>query len=70
VPGQSLLFYTDGLVERRDRPIMAGLNRLAAAVTGNRSAEEQCLAAMTAMLENDQPRDDVAMLALRRTGAP
>jgi sigma-B regulation protein RsbU (phosphoserine phosphatase) len=67
-PGQSLLFYTDGLVERRDRPIMAGLDGLAAAVSGDRSPEEQCLAAMTAMLENDQPRDDIAMLALRRTG--
>jgi putative methionine-R-sulfoxide reductase with GAF domain len=71
--GQGLLFYTDGLVERRDRSLEAGMQRLAAAVRAGRSAEQLCTAAMTAMLDDNAPRDDIAMLALRRTpagGAP
>ncbi|MFI5915823.1 PP2C family protein-serine/threonine phosphatase [Dactylosporangium sp. NPDC051541] len=63
-PGDGLFFYTDGLVERR-QPITDGFDRLTAALTGG-DAEEQCTAAMNALLATDPATDDVAMLALRR----
>jgi serine phosphatase RsbU (regulator of sigma subunit) len=67
--GQSVLFYTDGLVERRDRSLVAEMQRLAGALSAGHSAEQLCTEAMTAMLDHDAPRDDIAMLALRRTSS-
>jgi sigma-B regulation protein RsbU (phosphoserine phosphatase) len=64
--GQALLFYTDGLVERRDRPIGAGLARLTEVVSAEHNAEQLCSAAMASMLDDHAPNDDIAMLALRR----
>ncbi|MEV8517368.1 GAF domain-containing SpoIIE family protein phosphatase [Dactylosporangium sp. NPDC051484] len=67
--GQCMLFYTDGLVERRDRSLTAEIRRLAEALGAGHSAEELCTAAMAAMLDDAAPTDDIAMLALRRTPA-
>ncbi|MEV4513369.1 GAF domain-containing SpoIIE family protein phosphatase [Dactylosporangium sp. NPDC049525] len=64
-PGSGLFLYTDGLVERRNRPISDGLNLLAASLTDG-DADQLCSAAMTALLDASQPTDDVAILALRR----
>jgi phosphoserine phosphatase RsbU/P len=63
-PGEGLFLYTDGLVERRDRGIMAGLQRMVTALTPG-TADAICNAAM-ALLDNAAPTDDVAVLALRR----
>jgi sigma-B regulation protein RsbU (phosphoserine phosphatase) len=66
--GSGLFFYTDGLVERRDRPISAGLQRLADALTAA-PPDTLCTAAMAALLDDRGPADDVAILALRRVSA-
>ncbi|MFF5235280.1 PP2C family protein-serine/threonine phosphatase [Dactylosporangium sp. NPDC000521] len=67
-PGTGLFFYTDGLVERRHQSILVGLDQLAAAVTDG-TADQLCDAAMTKLLQTDQPADDIAILALRRSAS-
>jgi serine phosphatase RsbU (regulator of sigma subunit) len=65
VPGTTLLLYTDGLVERRDADLDAGLARLlgAAADLAGRPSGAVCDAVL-ARLAPDRA-DDVALLALR-----
>ena len=65
-PGSSLLLYTDGLVERRDTPLEARLDQLAAAAGG--AAEDLgglCEDVLRAVLGDSEPGDDVALLAVR-----
>ena len=64
-PGESLLIYTDGLVERRGKPIDAGLEWLLGAVQGQQglTADELCdrlLGELPARAD-----DDVALLVMR-----
>ncbi|MGW9309519.1 ATP-binding SpoIIE family protein phosphatase [Saccharomonospora azurea] len=63
--GASLLFYTDGLVERRDRPLEEGLAALCeAARTG--PADLLCAEVMSKLVGTEVPADDIAVLAVRR----
>ncbi len=64
-PGAVLCLYTDGLVERRDRPIDDGIARLSAAVTAA-GPETACAEIMLAMAGYMTHSDDVALLVLRR----
>ena len=67
VPADGLLcLYTDGLVERRDRPIDDGIARLSAAVIAT-DPETGCALIMGAMADYISHDDDVALLLLRRT---
>jgi anti-sigma regulatory factor (Ser/Thr protein kinase) len=70
--GDTLVLYTDGLVERRSESVSAGLDRLVASARAalglgpSRLVDElleRCLA-------EDQPADDVCVLALLRGGQP
>ena len=63
--GECLFLYTDGLVERRDRPISAGIKQLATALTCG-PADTMCATAMARLLDNQAARDDIAALAVRR----
>ena len=69
-PGSMLLFYTDGLVERRDRDVEQGIDALAellrelAPRTGD--LEVLCDLLLEQMI-GDQPEDDVALLVVRWT---
>ena len=58
------LFYTDGLIERRDRPLRDGLVELLAAV-GAGTADDLCVQAMR-VLHEKPATDDVALIAVRR----
>ncbi len=67
-PGSMLLFYTDGLVERRDRDVEEGiaelvdlLHELAPEV---RDLDELCDQLLERMIGH-QPEDDVALLVVR-----
>ncbi|BCB89266.1 PP2C family protein-serine/threonine phosphatase [Phytohabitans suffuscus] len=64
-PGAVLVAYTDGLVERRNEIIDTGLERLRTAVTA--APAEQVCATVMAELAEEQPDDDIALLAIRAT---
>ncbi len=63
-PGATLVFYTDGLVERRGELIDTGIARLADAIESG-PAEALCDHIMAAAVD-EPPTDDVALLAIRR----
>jgi PAS domain S-box-containing protein len=66
-PGATLLLYTDGLVERRDESLEAGLARLVAAARGRGGDPETlCDAVLEALVAGRERPDDVALIALRR----
>jgi phosphoserine phosphatase RsbU/P len=67
--GGLLCLYTDGLVERRDRPIDDGIARLSAALTPT-DPETGCALVMGRMADYTPHDDDVALLLLRRTPGP
>ena len=66
-PGDSVLLYTDGLVERRDDGIDSRLEQLRAAVAEAPEDLHAALEHLTATLVGDETlrQDDVALLALR-----
>jgi serine phosphatase RsbU (regulator of sigma subunit) len=63
-PGDLLLLYSDGLIERRDRPLDVGLDTLQTAVRGIHDPERAIAAALRALGTTD-PEDDTCLVALR-----
>ncbi len=70
-PGATLLLYTDGLTERRGTDLEAALERLrvSAAAAGALPLED-LLDAVVADMGDEDAGDDVALVAVRLTGAP
>jgi serine phosphatase RsbU (regulator of sigma subunit) len=66
--GSVFLAYTDGLIERRGESLDVGLQRLVD-VTEATHPEIVCRSVMHALIGNGVPRDDIALLALRRVRA-
>ena len=66
-PGSTVVLYTDGLVERNDRPLHSGLDALLAAVDRLRDEPPEALAA-TLTRELGNRGDDICVLALRVDG--
>ncbi|MFF4488006.1 SpoIIE family protein phosphatase [Streptomyces sp. NPDC001544] len=64
-PGDRLLLYTDGLVERPGEGLDAGLTRLAAAVLAHPTDEPGALEALLAAMLQGERRDDVCVLDIR-----
>ncbi len=73
-PGHSLCLFTDGLVERRTpdsgstSQLQRGLDRLAEALTPG-DANHACTAAIGALVADEPPADDLAILVMRRQPA-
>ena len=65
--GSTILVYTDGLVERRDEEIDAGLQRLADVLqrAGHSPASDVCDLIVDELIRRDEQRDDIAMVAVR-----
>jgi serine phosphatase RsbU (regulator of sigma subunit)/anti-sigma regulatory factor (Ser/Thr protein kinase) len=64
--GAVLLFYTDGLVERRGHSIDEGFERLRAAVaTGPRDPERLAAHVLERLLGDEERRDDVVLFVAR-----
>ncbi len=70
VGGETLVLYTDGLVERRGTPLSEGIDRLVELIGEARSAEDACRRAINGMVPPDGLRDDLAILALQSTPVP
>ena len=67
--GSLLLLYTDGLIERRTAPIADGLEHLLG--RGRRGQPDAvCDDVIAAMVGDDEPADDVAVLAARAAPDP
>jgi serine phosphatase RsbU (regulator of sigma subunit) len=64
-PGDTLVLYTDGLVERRDSDLDEGLGRLVAAVTELAGESVETLADELLVRLAPEADDDVALLVLR-----
>jgi serine/threonine-protein kinase RsbW len=67
--GAKLLFYTDGLIERRRQDIAEGFAALADAMrgAGGLDAERTCAAVQRELLSGSTRADDVCLLAARLT---
>jgi serine phosphatase RsbU (regulator of sigma subunit) len=67
-PGEALLFFTDGLIERRDETLDAGFQRLADAVgqAPLTSASHLVAAAVAGCLDETERPDDACVLAILR----
>jgi sigma-B regulation protein RsbU (phosphoserine phosphatase) len=70
-PGAAVLLFTDGLVERADRPLEAGLDAVLGELDTRRDAPAAALARglTDAMLAGHSSGDDVCTVALRWTPA-
>ncbi|MDQ1065531.1 serine phosphatase RsbU (regulator of sigma subunit) [Streptomyces canus] len=69
-PGDRVLLYTDGLVERPSEGIDRGLDRLAAAVAAHHTDEPGSLVPLlTSVLEGER-RDDVCVVDIRVPSGP
>jgi anti-sigma regulatory factor (Ser/Thr protein kinase)/PAS domain-containing protein len=68
-PGSLLVFYTDGLVERRGEPMERGLERLRDVVTRHATMPLRLLKqAIFSELVDASATDDIALVALRMAG--
>ncbi len=63
--GDSVVFYTDGLVERRGIPLRQSIELLAETLRDVHGPEELCLTAMDRLIPRMGPADDVAVIALQ-----
>ena len=64
-PGETLLLYTDGLVERRGLGIDDGLADLVDQVAGQQHGTAEDLCSHVLALAGDVHEDDIALLAVR-----
>jgi serine phosphatase RsbU (regulator of sigma subunit) len=66
-PGSMLLWYSDGLVERRDADLDAGLDRLASVASRLAGADPQtwCDAVIAELTGGQRLHDDVVLICLR-----
>jgi sigma-B regulation protein RsbU (phosphoserine phosphatase) len=67
-PDSVVAFYTDGLVERRGESLDVGLERLRRA-TSVGAPDGVAREIMRQVIGNSIPRDDIALVVMRRTGA-
>jgi serine phosphatase RsbU (regulator of sigma subunit) len=67
--GTVVAFYTDGLVERRGESIDRGLERLREAIRPGHP-DRVARDVMRHLIGGTVPRDDIALVVMRRTATP
>ena len=65
-PGAVVAFYTDGLVERRGETLDVGFERLRNA-TSSGTPDQVARQIMRDLIGSSVPRDDIALVVMRRT---
>jgi GAF domain-containing protein/anti-sigma regulatory factor (Ser/Thr protein kinase) len=68
--GDTIVLYTDGLVERRGTALSEGIDRLATVLRDARAAEQACRLAIQQMVPEEGLADDMAILALTVSAVP
>jgi anti-sigma regulatory factor (Ser/Thr protein kinase)/putative methionine-R-sulfoxide reductase with GAF domain len=68
--GETLMLYTDGLVERRGIPLTDGIDELTVAVAGVEDPDEACRRALERLVPEQGLADDVAIVAVQGTAVP
>jgi PAS domain S-box-containing protein len=70
--GMTLLLFTDGLVERRDRSLAVGLDELAgvAGTLGTNTVDDLCEQVLQQMMRESDSADDAALLAVQVLETP
>lgn len=69
-PGDTVLLYTDGLVERRGEPLDVGFERLRATAPGTGDVETLVTRVLEGVAPLEDREDDIAILALRYLARP
>jgi anti-sigma regulatory factor (Ser/Thr protein kinase)/putative methionine-R-sulfoxide reductase with GAF domain len=64
-PGESMMLYTDGLIERRREPLTAGLERLRIHASVVASSEVMCQRVIARLVPEGGADDDVAIVVVR-----
>jgi anti-sigma regulatory factor (Ser/Thr protein kinase) len=64
-PGETLVLYTDGLIERPGTPLTDSIEELVRVVHGPRSVEDLVLRAVEEMVPPGGLRDDMAIVAIQ-----
>jgi anti-sigma regulatory factor (Ser/Thr protein kinase) len=68
--GETLMFFTDGLVERPEVPLTDSIDSLLDLVRDGSSAEDVCHLAIDQLVPPEGLRDDVAIVALQNREIP
>jgi anti-sigma regulatory factor (Ser/Thr protein kinase)/GAF domain-containing protein len=69
-PGETLMFYTDGLVERPEVPLRKCIDELLEVVRTASSPDEVCEFAVDQLVPMGGSRDDVAVVAVQNSPVP
>jgi anti-sigma regulatory factor (Ser/Thr protein kinase)/putative methionine-R-sulfoxide reductase with GAF domain len=69
-PGEILVFYTDGLIERPGVPLSTSLDELLALIADSTSVEDLCQLAIEQLVPVSGLRDDVALVAIQSSSVP
>ena len=68
-PGTTVVFYTDGLVERRDESIEVGIERLRVAIPASMEPRQVAAALMHRLVGTTTTFDDIALVVLQTAEA-
>ncbi len=66
-PGETLVFYTDGLIERPGTPLTDSIDTLLDVLKDAASVDDLCRRAVDRMLPHEALRDDVAIVAIQNS---